>query len=185
VILHDLPIPGPLLVEPERHADERGFFARTFAAAEFGAVGLEPGVIECSVSFNRERATLRGMHLQRAPFGEAKLVRCTRGSIWDVAVDVRPRSPMFGEWAAAELDADRGQAMYLPPGFAHGFITLEPACEVFYQTSQPYSVEASTGFRWDDPEASISWPIEPAMMSERDRNLPSLARLRTLLEESQ
>jgi len=184
VIVHDLGIPGPRLVEPEFHVDERGLFARTFAAAEFGGGGLESTVAECSVSFNRERGTLRGMHLQRSPFGEAKLVRCTRGRIWDVAVDVRPGSARFREWVAVELDEDRRGALYLPPGFAHGFVTLEPATEVFYQTSVPYNAGASIGFRWDDPEVSIGWPLEPVIMSDRDRSLPLLADLRLELEES-
>jgi dTDP-4-dehydrorhamnose 3,5-epimerase len=181
VILHELRIPGPRLVEQERHPDHRGFFARTFDAAEFQAAGLEPTVLECSVSFNRERATLRGLHLQRSPMAEAKLVRCTRGRIWDVAVDIRPRSPNFGEWVSAELDCETGQALYVPAGFAHGFLTLEPASEVFYQSSGTYNAEAEAGVRWDDPEVSVAWPIQPTTISDRDRNLPLLASLRTLV----
>jgi dTDP-4-dehydrorhamnose 3,5-epimerase len=182
MILHDLRIPGPRLIEPERHSDERGFFARTYSTAEFEAASLEPTMVECSVSFNPERATLRGMHLQHAPFGETKLVRCTRGRIWDVAVDVRPSSSQFGQWVAAELDCDSVRALYIPVGFAHGFITLEPGSEVFYQTSLHYHPQAGVGFRWDDPDACITWPVEPIIMSERDRNLPSLRILRALLE---
>jgi dTDP-4-dehydrorhamnose 3,5-epimerase len=185
MILHQLSIPGPCLVEPERHLDERGFFARMFAATEFDEAGLDPGVVECSVSFNTDRATLRGMHLQKGRFAEAKLIRCTRGRIWDVVVDVRPASPTFGAWVAAELGDESRRAMYAPRGFAHGFVTLEPQCEVFYQCSQPYREGASTGFRWNDPDASITWPLEPETMSTRDRNLPSLAQLRVVLEEEQ
>jgi dTDP-4-dehydrorhamnose 3,5-epimerase len=181
VIIHELRIGGPRLVEPERLCDERGFFARTYASAEFEAAGLEPTTVECSVSFNRDVGTLRGMHLQRSPFGETKLVRCTRGRIWDVAVDVRPDSATFGAWVSEVLDGDGGRALYIPSGFAHGFITLEPESEVFYQSSQPFHGPAGVGFRWNDPDASITWPLDPCRMSERDRNLPSLAMLRTLL----
>jgi dTDP-4-dehydrorhamnose 3,5-epimerase len=181
VILRDLGIPGPCLVEQERFEDGRGYFARTFAQDAFAAAGLESEVAECSVSFNREPATLRGMHLQRSPFAEAKLVRCTRGRIWDVAVDVRPASPSFGTWTAAELDDVSGLAMYIPTGFAHGFVTLEPASEVLYQISQPYNPAASIGFRWDDPDVSVAWPVEPVVISDRDMGLPSLAGLRSSL----
>jgi dTDP-4-dehydrorhamnose 3,5-epimerase len=184
MIFHELGIPGPRLVEPQRQCDERGFFARTYAGAEFEAAGLEATIVECSVSFNSQRATLRGMHLQHGPSGEAKLVRCTRGRIWDVAVDVRPNSATFGASVAEALDGHTGRALYIPVGFAHGFITLEPASEVLYQSSQCYNALAAVGFRWDDPEVSIAWPLDPAVMSERDRNLPSLAVLRSLLEST-
>jgi dTDP-4-dehydrorhamnose 3,5-epimerase len=178
-----LGLDGPILVEPEPHEDERGFFARSYSAAEFETAGLDPAVAECSISFNRLKATLRGLHLQKAPFGQAKLVRCTRGRIWDVAVDVRPGSHGFGSWVATELDEVRGWALYIPGGFAHGFITLEDACEVFYQCSQPHQQEADVGIRWDDPDIGVAWPLRPTTMSERDRHLPSLANFKRVLSE--
>ena len=182
MIFHAMSMAGPRLIEPEPHEDERGFFARTYSRAEFVAAGLAPAEAECSVSFNRERATLRGMHLERHPFAEDKLVRCTRGRIWDVAVDARPASETFGRWVAAELDALKGWALFLPRGFAHGFITLEHSTEVFYQCSPPYESEAATGFRWDDPEVGIAWPLEPVVVSARDRALPRLAELGSLTD---
>lgn len=168
-------IAGIMVVHAEPVRDERGTFVRTFSADEFAAAGLDPGVAQCNVSFNPARATLRGMHFQRAPYGEAKLVRCTRGHIFDVAVDVRPDSPTFGTWEAWELDEDSYRAIFLPTGIAHGFITLAPSSEVSYQMSAPYRADAASGFRWDDPDVGIAWPVAPAMMSARDRGLPLLA----------
>lgn len=166
------PLPGVVVVEPEPVADERGLFARTFCAEEFEAAGLEPELAQCSLSFNPRRGTLRGMHYQAAPFGEDKLVRCTRGRIWDVALDLRPESPSYLGHFALELSGENRLGLYLPPQVAHGFLTLEDASEVFYQMSVPYAPEAARGVRFDDPAFAIPWPEPVRVASERDRSWP-------------
>ncbi|HEY4376801.1 MAG TPA: dTDP-4-dehydrorhamnose 3,5-epimerase [Acidimicrobiales bacterium] len=170
-------VPGAWVIEPERVADERGWFARTYAAAEFAARGLSTEIVQVSSSFNAQAGTLRGMHLQRAPHGEAKLIRCTAGRVFDVMVDVRAGTPTFGRWAAFELDPGSGRAVYLPAGVAHGFVTLADGSELTYQIDAPYVAEAGAGFRWDDPDAGIAWPLQPTVISARDRELPPLAGL--------
>ena len=165
-------VPGVLLVEIVAHEDDRGFFARTWCREEFRTHGLNPRLEQCSVSFNRARGTLRGMHYQVAPYEEAKLVRCTAGAIYDVVIDLRRASPTFGRWTAAELTALNRRMLYVPEGCAHGFLTLEDATEVFYQISEVYRPEASRGVRWDDPAFSIKWPADVCTMSERDRQYP-------------
>jgi dTDP-4-dehydrorhamnose 3,5-epimerase len=172
MIFRETPLTGAFVVEAERIGDERGFFARTWSRAELVAHGLDPEIAQCSVSFNHRRGTLRGLHFQAAPFEEVKLVRCTRGSVWDVIVDVRPGSPTRGRHFALVLSAEERNALYVPKGFAHGFITLEDAAEVFYQISAPYSAEHTRGYRWDDPTFAIPWPEPATVISERDRNLP-------------
>ncbi len=167
-------LPGAWLIEPEPLADERGFFARTFCAEEFRAHGLDPAVAQCSVSYNRQRGTLRGMHYQASPHGEAKLVRCTRGAIFDVIVDLRPDSPSRRRWFAAELTEDNRRMLYAPEGFAHGFLTLAAGSEVLYQISAAYRPEFQRGFRWDDPAVAIAWPEAPSLVSARDRSLPGV-----------
>ena len=167
---------GAYLVAPERIEDERGFFARTFCRREFEAHCLNLNLVQCSVSFNRLRGTLRGMHLQSAPHAEAKLVRCTRGAIYDVILDLRPQSPTFGRWAAASLGADNRLMFYVPEGFAHGFQTLEPESEIFYQMSEIYSPENARGIRWNDPAFAIEWPIPNPLISKRDQAHPAFAR---------
>ena len=158
------------VIEPERRVDERGFFARTFDADAFTDHGLNPTVSQVSVSFNAEAGTLRGLHYQRPPHEEAKLVRCTRGRIFDVAVDLAAR-----RWTAIELSEENGLAFYIPEGFAHGFVTLEHASEVLYLISTPYVPAASAGIRWDDSSLGIPWPtVGRLTISERDRNLPTL-----------
>lgn len=167
------PLAGAWVVEPERVGDERGFFARTWCAETFAAQGLNPALAQCSVSFNERRGTLRGMHYQAAPHAEAKLVRCTRGALWDVVVDLRPDSPTFRQWFGAELTADNRRMLYVPEGFAHGFQTLEDETEVFYQISVPYVPGAGRGVRWDDPAFGIQWPhADERVMSDRDRGYP-------------
>jgi dTDP-4-dehydrorhamnose 3,5-epimerase len=183
VLIRSLGIPGPCVVEPERHVDERGFFARTYSRHEFAAAGLDLDIIESGMSFNHRAGTLRGLHVQREPFGEAKLVRCTRGRLWDVAVDVRRSSPCFGRWVALELSGEDGRGLFVPRGFAHGFVTLVAGTEVLYEISQRHNADAAAGFSWDDPAVGIAWPIQPALMSDRDRKLPLLADLRTDIEE--
>ena len=171
----ETPVAGTLVVEPDRHEDERGFFARTFAADEFASRGLDVRVEQCSTSFNARAGTLRGLHYQEAPHGEAKLVRCTRGAIYDVAVDLRPDSPSYLRWAAVELSANNGFAIYIPEGCAHGFQSLLDTTEVLYQISAPYVPDAACGVRWDDPAFDIEWPLPPAggrTMSARDAAYP-------------
>jgi dTDP-4-dehydrorhamnose 3,5-epimerase len=166
------PLAGAFVVELEELADERGFFARSFCREEFERHGLVPTVAQCNVSYNARRGTLRGLHYQGEPHPEAKLVRCTRGAVWDVAVDLRPGSPTRYRWFALELSADNRRALYVPAGFAHGFQSLADASEVLYQMSESYRADLARGVRWDDPRLAISWPVAPAIVSERDRALP-------------
>jgi dTDP-4-dehydrorhamnose 3,5-epimerase len=173
-----LAIPGVWLIELEKLADERGFFSRVFCSDTFQERGLCASYPQWSVSFNIRRGTLRGLHFQLPPHAETKLVSCTRGAIFDVAVDVRPGSVSRGRWVGAELSADSGSAMYIPAGFAHGFQTLTDDAEVLYHISEPYRPEAARGVCWDDTDLSIAWPeTEQRVISSRDRNLPRLRDL--------
>ena len=167
--LHDV-----FALDAEPFVDERGSFTRTFCVDEFGARGLEPRVAQCSISVNDRSGTLRGMHLQLAPFEETKLVRCTRGAVFDVVVDLRPGSPTVGEWLALELRADGGRAVYVPTGCAHGFLVLEDDTEVEYLISAVYAPEHARGIRWDDPAIAIEWPFVPTIVSERDRSFENI-----------
>ncbi len=169
-------LPGAWQVDLEPHRDERGFFARSFCRDEFAARGLSPVVAQCNVSWNARAGTLRGMHYQLAPSAEAKLVRCTAGAIWDAIVDLRPDSPTFRRWTARELSAEDRGALYVPEGFAHGFLTLRDETEVFYQMSASYAPARARGFRWDDPAIGIAWPAAPAVISEADRALGCFRR---------
>ena len=171
----ELPLAGAFVVEPELITDERGFFARTFSPEEFAARGLETDLSQCSISFNRQAGTLRGMHFQNAPHEEAKLVRCSMGAIRDVVLDLRRDSPTFKRWAAVELSAENRKALYIPRGLAHGFLTLTQNAEVFYQISPTYRPEAAAGVRWNDPTFGIQWGEDPVVMSERDRTYPDFA----------
>jgi dTDP-4-dehydrorhamnose 3,5-epimerase len=164
-------LPGLYIIEVDKMEDERGFFARTFCQHEFEAHGLNPRVAQCSTSFNKQKGTLRGMHYQVAPYAEVKVVRCTAGAIYDVAVDLRPDSPTYKQWVAVELTADNRRAIYIPAGCAHGFQTLVDNAEVYYQISEFYHAEAARGVRWDDPAFGVQWPLpEGPIMSERDRS---------------
>lgn len=165
-------VSGAFLLDIERKRDERGYFARTFDRSEFRRRGLASSFAECSVSFNERRGTLRGLHYQARPHAEAKLVRCTRGLIHDVILDLRPRSPTRGRWHAVELGAENGRLLYIPEGVAHGFLTLEARSEVYYEISVPYDPGSARGVRWDDPAFGIRWPSRPAVVSERDRSYP-------------
>jgi dTDP-4-dehydrorhamnose 3,5-epimerase len=167
-----LGIPGAFLVEDEPRADARGAFARTFCAREFAAHGLEPRIVQTSLSINARRGTLRGLHWQAAPHAEAKLVRCVRGRVYDLVVDVRPESHIYRQHLGIELAAADGRAVYLPPGVAHGFLTLEDDCEVHYAMSEFHAPEAARGARWDDPAFGIVLPGPVAVISERDRSWP-------------
>lgn len=171
MIFRETPLKGSYLIQPERIEDERGFFARTWAEDEFSAHGLSTKLVQCNVSFNRKRATLRGMHFQADPYGEIKLVRCTMGAIFDVIIDLRPDSPTYKHYTSAELTAENRHAFYIPVGFAHGFITLTDNAEVFYQMSSAYHAPSARGVRWDDQVFGIQWPLQPEVISERDRNL--------------
>jgi len=173
----ELALLGAFLIEPDRHEDERGFFARTFCAGEFAAHGLHPAVAQCNISYNRRRGTLRGLHWQAAPHAEAKLVRCTMGAAFDVIVDLRPESPTFRQWQAVELSAASRRMVYVPEGFAHGFQTLADDTELLYQMSTAYVPGAARGIRWDDPDLAIAWPPASRIISRRDRELPLAAQV--------
>jgi dTDP-4-dehydrorhamnose 3,5-epimerase len=160
---------GAYVVEMEPVADERGFFARFWCRDEFRAAGLNSNVEQSSISFNRKRGTLRGMHYQAAPHEEVKLVRCTRGAIWDVLLDLRTNSSTFRRWVAVELTANNGKMAYVPAGFAHGFQTLTDEAEVQYQISEAYHAELTRGVRWNDPAFGIEWPLPDPILSARDR----------------
>jgi dTDP-4-dehydrorhamnose 3,5-epimerase len=172
MIFHPLEIPGAYLIEPERKEDRRGFFARTYCRRELEERGLDPTVVQCNVSVNKLRGTVRGMHWQAAPHEEIKLVRCTAGAIHDVILDLRPDSPAYKKHVAVELDADSRSSLYIPAGVAHGFQTLTDDTEVFYQMSEFYYPEAARGVRWDDPAFDVTWPLEITEISDRDRGFP-------------
>ena len=165
-------IPGVWMVDTENKVDERGFFARTWCRKEFEAQGLNPALAQCSISYNAKRGTLRGMHYQVAPHTEAKLVRCTRGTIYDVALDLRPGSPTFKQWVSVELTSQNRRAVYIPEGVAHGFQTLEDSTEVLYQISESQDPACARGVRWDDPAFTIAWPPADRTLSARDRSYP-------------
>ncbi len=157
------------VIEPEKFADERGFFARSWCEKEFREQGLNANLVQCNISFNNKRGTIRGMHLQIPPFAEAKLVRCTQGAIYDVIVDLRPDSATYQKWIGVELTAENRRALYVPEGFAHGFQTLADNTEVFYQMSEFYAPECARGFRWNDPTFNINWPEQVSIISLKDR----------------
>ena len=169
-------LPGAWIIELEQLADDRGWFARTYDADEFEARGLDPNVAQCNASFNVRRDTLRGLHYQAEPHGESKLVRCVRGAIFDVAVDVRPDSSTYRCWHCVELSAENRRAFYIPAGLAHGFQTLTDDCEVLYQMGTRYVAEAARGVRWDDPALAIEWPQPRGerIISARDASFPDL-----------
>lgn len=169
-----LSLEGVWLVQPERREDERGWFARTFCEEEFAARGLPTRFPQCNASRTARRGTLRGLHWQADPFAEGKLVRCTAGAVFDVAVDVRPGSATRGRWVSAMLSAGNGDALYIPPGFAHGFQALEDGTEVSYQMTAAYRDGLARGVRFDDPALGIPWPIADASTSDRDAGLPLL-----------
>jgi dTDP-4-dehydrorhamnose 3,5-epimerase len=163
---------GAFIIELQKLEDERGFFARSFCQREFKEHGLNPNLAQCNISYNRAKGTLRGMHFQAAPYREAKLVRCTQGAIHDVIVDIRPDSPTYRGYFAIDLTAEAQNALYVPEGFAHGFLTLEPDTYVFYQMSEFYAPGYGRGFRWNDPAFQIEWPAAVDVISERDAHYP-------------
>jgi len=163
---------GLVLIEPDVNGDERGFLVETFREADLAEIGVDVRFVQDNHSRSRGRV-LRGIHLQR---GQAKLVRCPRGRIWDVAVDLRPESPTFKRWEAYELDGERHRQLFIPAGFGHGFCLLSDEADVLYRLSSYYDPELETGVAWDDPEIGIEWPISDPVLSERDRNAPQLAQ---------
>jgi dTDP-4-dehydrorhamnose 3,5-epimerase len=167
-------LPGVHVIYLERIEDERGSFARSFCRREFAAYGLDPVVAQCNVSHNRSAGTLRGLHFQLPSAAEAKLIRCTRGAIFDVAVDLRPGSPFFGNWYGAELSVANDAMLYIPKGFGHGFQTLMDDTEIAYQMSEFYVPESASGVRYDDPTIAVQWPLPVSAISERDRQQPLL-----------
>jgi dTDP-4-dehydrorhamnose 3,5-epimerase len=175
LIFAPTPVAGALVVDLQRIDDERGFFARSFCQKEFIERGLDPRLAQCNVSFNRKRGTLRGMHFQALPYGEAKLVRCTQGAIWDVVADLRPDSGSFKRWYGVELSAANRRALYVPEGCAHGFQTLADDSEVLYLMSEFYQPDAARGIPWDDPAFRIEWPLAEPILSDRDRAFPRFA----------
>lgn len=179
MIFSPTPIGGAFLVDLERRDDDRGFFARTWCRREFEEIGLNTELVQCSVSYNAERGTLRGMHWQAAPHEEAKLVRCIRGRIWDAIIDLRPSSPTYTDHFGIELTAESGRALYIPEGMAHGFVTLVDECEVFYQMSNYYEPAAARGVRWNDPAFGIPWPITSPILHPRDAAYPDFVPLVT------
>jgi dTDP-4-dehydrorhamnose 3,5-epimerase len=176
MLFRESSIRGVFLIDPEPRADERGFFARTWCQREFDEHGLNVRVAQCGVSFNAQAGTLRGLHYQAAPHEEEKLVRCTQGAIYDVAVDLREGSPTQYAWFAAELTAVNHRMLYIPAGCAHGFLTLVDNSEVYYQISQELCLDSSRGARWDDPAFGIQWPMSVRVISERDRTLPLMGK---------
>jgi dTDP-4-dehydrorhamnose 3,5-epimerase len=168
------PLAGAFLIEPERHEDERGFFARMWCQREFAAHGITSHFVQCSISYNRSKGTLRGMHFQLPPYAEDKLVHVTRGRIFDVIVDLRPDSDTFLRWLGVELTEENRLALYIPQGFAHGFETLVDDTEVFYQMTEFYMPDYGRGFRWDDPLIGITWPEPIKIIAERDRTYTNL-----------
>ena len=174
MIFKETGLAGALAIEPERIEDARGFFARTFCAREFAERGLAARFVQSSVSFNTRAGTLRGMHFQMPPHREVKLVRCTAGAIWDAIVDLRSGSPTRLRWYGTELSADNRRILYIPEGFAHGFITLQPNSEVFYEMSEFFAPQAAGGLRWNDPALAITWPKTPQVIAERDASYPDL-----------
>jgi dTDP-4-dehydrorhamnose 3,5-epimerase len=160
------------IIDIDRREDNRGFFAQTWTQSEFESRGLVSRIAQTNLSYNRIKGTLRGMHFQRVPYAEAKVVRCVRGAVLDVIIDLRPDSPTFKRWIGVELTAENRRALYVPEGFAHGFQTLEDDVEVMYQVSQTYTPSAADGVRYDDPAFGIAWPLPATEMSAKDRCWP-------------
>jgi len=175
MVFRETKLQGAFVIEPDTYADERGFFCRSWSAREFETHGLASRLAECNISFNKKKGTLRGLHFQAAPFPQSKLVRCTRGAIYDVAVDLRPQSATFKQWVAVNLSAENRLMFFIPGEMAHGFQTMEDDTEIFYQMSERYVPECSRGVRWNDPAFDILWPEGERIMIDRDRNYPDFS----------
>ena len=174
MIFTETKLTGAFIIDLKRLSDERGFFARSWCEDEFAKHGIYMPPLQANVSSNPKRGTLRGMHYQLAPYGESKLVRCTRGAIYDVVVDMREESLTYGQWIGVELTADSFRMLFVPEHFAHGFITLEDNTDVTYQVSAKYTPSAERGLRWNDSTIGIEWPIEPILISDKDRSHPDV-----------
>jgi dTDP-4-dehydrorhamnose 3,5-epimerase len=172
VIFRETRVAGALVIEPERHVDDRGAFARIWCAREFAERGLDARLAQSSLSTNPRRGTLRGLHYAIPPHAEAKVVRCVRGSAYDVLVDLRPGSPTYRRWCAETISAENGLAIYAPEGVAHGFLTLEDSTDLLYQISEFYDPDCARGVRWNDPSFAVAWPHADPVLSERDRSYP-------------
>ena len=170
MIFTETKIKGVYIIEPELLTDERGFFARSFCKEEFQKYGLETDIVQCNISYNAKKGTLRGIHYQVPPFEEAKIVSCTKGSIYDVVVDLRRDSSTYCQWHSEKLSADSYRMLYIPKGCAHGFQTLEDNCIVYYQMGEYYHSEGTGGIRWNDPSIGIVWPLPIRIISEKDKN---------------
>ena len=177
MIFTETKLKGAFIIDIEPREDERGFFTRAFCQREFAEHGLKPVIAQANIGFNKRKGTIRGMHFQFPPAAETKLVRVVRGAAYDVAVDLRLDSPTYGRWVAAELSAENGRMLYIPPGCAHGFQTLADDTELLYQIAPGYEPGLSRGVRWNDPTLGIAWPIANPILSERDRTLPVLTAL--------
>ena len=176
MIFRETKLKGSYIIELEPMEDERGFFARSFCQKEFGERGLNPRIVQCNISYNKKKDTLRGMHYQLAPYQEAKLVSCIRGAIYDVIIDLRPDSTTYCKWIANELNADNCISIYIPEGFAHGFQSLKDNTEVFYQMSEYYTRKLARGVRWNDPSFKIEWPIKNPIISKKDTSYENFHR---------
>ena len=172
MLFKETKLKGVYIIEPEKSEDERGFLALSWAAKEFAAHSLDCRLVECNISLNRRKGTLRGMHYQAPPYAQPKLVRCTRGAIYDVALDLRPDSLSFKQWDAVELTQDNYLMFYIPAGCAHGYQSLVDNSEIFYQMSEVYVPQSARGVRWDDPAFGIRWPLQNSIISDRDRTYP-------------
>ena len=170
MIITETKLKGAFIIDVRRIADERGFFGRSYCKKEFEEYGINTNIVQTNVSYNTRKGTLRGMHMQTAPYGETKLVRCTRGSIYDVIIDMRTNSETFKQWIGVNLSADNYRMLYVPEDFAHGFITLEDNTDVTYQVTQFYTPEFERGYRWNDMAFNIVWPLEPLLISDKDKS---------------
>ncbi|MBX3058768.1 MAG: dTDP-4-dehydrorhamnose 3,5-epimerase [Anaerolineae bacterium] len=177
MIFQETPLAGAYVIDIERLEDERGFFARTWCQREYTEHGLSPRLAQCSISFNKQKGTLRGMHYQLPPYAEAKVVRCTRGAIFDAIIDLRPESPTYKQHFGLTLTPESRTMLYVPEGFAHGLLTLEDNTEVLYLISEFYAPDYARGFRWNDPTFAIEWPAAVQVISERDAGYPDFVGL--------
>ncbi|MDE1725715.1 MAG: dTDP-4-dehydrorhamnose 3,5-epimerase [Thaumarchaeota archaeon] len=172
MIFTETKLKGAYIIEPEKKQDERGFFARSFDSEVFRKHGLNPNVLQCNISCSKNKGTIRGMHFQLPPYQEAKFLRCVRGRIYDVIIDLRSKSETYKQWIGVELSADNYKMLYAPEGFAAGFQTLVDDVELTYQVSQVYNLQYEQGIRWNDPAFKIDWPLEPTVISEKDKSHP-------------